>query len=277
MSVSVLDWVEYIEQYVGFVLPNAQYGWLVNAVDAVASELGIDMPKLYASLDDPDIRQKVIDAVLIPETRFFRNRAVMDFVASCYEAHIKKDDGTPFVVASVGCSTGQEIWSLAMALEYKRRAYATMYNNAPSDYELIGIDASTKSLAIAKEANYPHKVANEIPKEYHHNWKKHDKTWQLNAQLKQKATFVHCNVYSPEEFWEKFDYYVNEVSLVLCQNMLIYFRRYDQIDILNRLTGLVKEQGYLVLGAGEGWFWQSSTMTPLNNPQVHAWQKQSPQ
>lgn len=272
-AVSALDWVEYIEHHVGFVLPNSQHGWLVNAVGKVASELGMSMQELYNNLHHQDVRQKVIDAVLIPETRFFRNPAVMDFVVSCYEKHLHKADGTPFVVASIGCSTGQEVWSLAMVLEYKRKAYATFYNKVPAPYELIGIDASTKSLTLAKQAVYPERVQREIPKIYHHNWYKYEKIWQVNPRLKDTASFVHCNVFSADDFWEKLGHYAGKMSLVLSQNMLIYFRRYDQMDILDRLTELIKAQGYLVLGAGEGWFWRSSIMMPINNNQVHAWQK----
>lgn len=272
-AVSALDWVEYIENNVGFVLPNTQHGWLINAVDKVASELGMSVQELYNNLHHQDVRQKVIDAVLIPETRFFRNPAVMDFVANCYEKHLHKDDDTPFLVASIGCSTGQEVWSLAMVLEYKRRAYATFYNKVPAPYELIGVDASTTSLALAKQAVYPERVQREIPKTHHHNWQKHDKLWQVNQKLKDTAQFIHCNVFSPDDFWEKLGQYAGKLSLVLSQNMLIYFRRYDQMDILDRLSELIKAQGYLVLGAGEGWFWHSQAMTPLGNSQVHAWHK----
>lgn len=275
LAIDLVFWRRYIEQQIGFVLPMAQERWLVNAVLAVLKELMIDEQTLVDCLDDMTIRQKLIDAILIPETRFFRDKQVVDFVADAFGRHIcaHLDEPTPFVLASVGCSTGQELWSLAVALEYKRLAYAKLYNQTVADFELIGIDASVRSLTIAQSATYNERAFGQIPKPYRRFWKAYNKQWQIVPTLQKKAQFIKCNVFNEQEFETQLAHKMGALSLVLCQNMLIYFRRFDQQAILARMTTLIKPDGVLVLGAGEGLFWQQPSMKRLGNQMVNAWQK----
>lgn len=266
-------WVTYIQEQIGFVLPVAQYRWLVNAVGTVATEVGCTIQELYQRLNEGNIRQRVIDAVLIAETRFFRDRAVVEFVASSYEAHLRRNDGSEFLVASMGCSTGQEVWSLAMALEQKKLAYAKLNNCTPLDYRLLGIDASVRSLKIAQKACYTQRAFDQIPKLYHRFWRHEAEGWQLTQSLKDKGRFIHCNVFLDKEFEKQLAPYAQKISLLLCQNMLIYFRRPDQQKILTRFVGLLKKDAFLVLGAGECLFWHADDVKRLENTSVNVWQK----
>lgn len=273
--VNLVFWRRYIEQKIGFVLPTAQERWLVNAVLAVMKELDMDEETLVANLNDLSICQKLIDAILIPETRFFRDRQVVDYVADAFEKHLQAhlDNPIPFVVASIGCSTGQELWSLAVALEYKRTAYSKLYNRTVSDFELLGVDASQRSLTIAKTATYNERAFAQIPNPYRRFWRMTNEHWQIMPAIQKKAQFVNCNVYDEHEFYKKLSHHAQKLSLVLCQNMLIYFRRFDQKDILFRMTHLIKPDGLLVLGAGEGLFWQQPNMKRLSGITVNVWQK----
>lgn len=273
--VNLVFWSRYIEQKIGFVLPTAQERWLVNAVLAVMKELEMDEETLVANLDDLSICQKLIDAILIPETRFFRDKQVVDCVVEAFDKHLLAhlDNPIPFVVASIGCSTGQELWSLAVALEYKRSAYSKLYNQTVSDFELLGVDASVRSLKIARTATYNERAFSQIPKPYRRFWRMTYEHWQIMPSLQTKAQFINCNVYDEHEFQQKLSHHAQKLSLVLCQNMLIYFRRFDQRDILFRMTSLIKPDGFLVLGAGEGLFWQQPNMKRLSGTTVNVWQK----
>lgn len=275
--IDVKRWADYVEKQVGFVLPPAQYRWLANAVLSVATELGFDERMLYNSLQNPVIRQRLIDAVLIAETRFFRDVTTVDFVVNVFEQYLQQTHKPPFLLASIGCSTGQELWSLAMALEQKRIEYEAVHQQPANEFKIIGVDASSRALAIAKSASYSERLFLEIPKQYQHFWHPNQQMWQIHPALSDKAIFVKCNVFSDEEFWAKLSGYRQLMSLVLCQNMLIYFRRFDQRDILSRLVELIKPQGYLVLGAGEGLFWQPTHLHRLQTAdetiQINGWQK----
>lgn len=277
MQPALTHWIDYIEGQIGFVLPSTQQQWLVNAIVAVAHKAQMSTDELYRNLGDDTLRQQLIDAVLIPESRFFRSQDTFEFIGQQYEQYITKnsvncgkisEQALPsFLAISVGCSTGQEVWSLAMVLEDIAQKHSV-----PSNYELVGIDASSCSLAIAKAACYGERALNEIPPSHHRFIEPFDKGWQVKTALTKKASFFLCNVFAKESS-VLLSSYANKADIVLCQNMLIYFRQFDQRDILARLETLLKPQGYLLLGAGEGLFWRTNAMQRIVGNYVNLWQK----
>ncbi|HAR75733.1 MAG TPA: chemotaxis protein CheR, partial [Psychrobacter sp.] len=58
-----------------------------------------------------------------------------------------------------------------------------------------------------------------------------------------------------------------------CQNVLLYFRKFDQRDILARLSNQCALGGYIILAPGEALFWRPSNMRRIAHPQINAWQK----
>jgi chemotaxis methyl-accepting protein methylase len=62
-------------------------------------------------------------------------------------------------------------------------------------------------------------------------------------------------------------------NVIICQNMLLYFRKFDQRDILARLSEQCALEGYIVLAPGEALFWRPSNMRRIAHPQVNVWQK----
>lgn len=264
-------WLQYIERSVGFVLPSTQHRWLINAVMMVADRECIDPQVLYDSLDSSDrLKQRLIDEVLIAESRFFRDEVAAGFIADQYQklakqGVVKKDK--PFLVTSVGCSTGQEVWSIAMALlDVKQTAIQT-------PFAVVGVDASIKSLEMAIKAEYSPKSHLEIPDRYRQYIDKKDGHWQPIETLRSYVGFDVCNVFDDNAFEAFLSKQKTLSSVVICQNTLIYFRKFDQRDILARLERLLKPQGYLILGAGEGLFWQSDTLQKIAHPLINLWQK----
>lgn len=61
--------------------------------------------------------------------------------------------------------------------------------------------------------------------------------------------------------------------MIICQNVLLYFRKFDQRDILTRLAAQCALGGYIVLAPGEALFWRPSNMRRIAHPQINAWQK----
>lgn len=268
LSPKLDQWLWYIESKIGFVLPKAQHQWLINAINATAHEACCGTDALFALLDkDPKFSQLLIDRVLINESRFFRDQVALDFARRLYEEHIATQT-TPFLAMSVGCSTGQEVWSLALVL---KKAQESLGGN----FLILGLDASEQALSQARTATYPTATLAQVPKLYQSYTNKQGSMWQLDPILQQSVNFVNCNVFSQEDFGRAVGSY--EPILILCQNMLIYFRRFDQRDILERLGNRLALGGYLVLGAAEGLFWNPSWLVHQKHIQANAWQKQRTQ
>lgn len=279
-------WLMYIESEIGFILPKAQHQWLINAIFAVADKLNLTTSGLYQRVQYDDVAyQMLIDNVVIAETRFFRDKNSLTYIGELYEEHLNKQTTETFSVLSVGCSTGQEVWSIAMVLDSKKQFHQKLINNTKnlSQYQLFGVDVSQTSVMCAKTADYPARVKQEVPVVYQHYLTPIMLTeelgvqtvgWHIHEKLHEQTTFACCNVFDKHALLRLFEQSnVNKPKVIICQNMLIYFRRFDQRDILSRLVAWLDEGGYLILGAGDGLFWQHEQMQRVMHPMVNVWQK----
>ena len=87
-SFDVQQWRRYIEQEIGFVLPDVQLQWLINAIDHTASSYGLTAKTLWHRLPtNNEMRQQLLDSVLIHESRFFRYIPSINFVTEYAVQH----------------------------------------------------------------------------------------------------------------------------------------------------------------------------------------------
>lgn len=292
------QWQRYIEQEIGFILPNVQRKWLVNAVTQTALSYGLTILQLWQQLPiNHELRQQFLDKVLIHESRFFRHQPSIEFVTECALQHQRRqlandsnvnssDDigaNELFRIWSVGCASGQETWSLAMSLAAKQLTH----------YTILGTDVSEQALKKARLGQYdkrqqalipPHcqqfiqplrqasviealrfaPVATNTKQTIRNSVNAH---WQVMPILKQQVRFTLHNIINQEPPTPHLQ------QVIVCQNMLLYFRKFDQRDILARLSEQCALGGYIILAPGEALFWRPSNMRRIAHPQINAWQK----
>ena len=298
------QWQRYVECEIGFILPSIQSNWLENAVTQTALAYGLTTAQLWQQLPHNNaLRQQLLDKVLIHESRFFRHLPSIDFVTEYALQHQRQsliDGGAssnngnqdsnenndiepsePFRIWSVGCATGQEVWSLAMSLASKQLSY----------YEILGTDMSEQALATARLGRYDAREQSLIPlscqqfvqpllpktitKAVSIHGASTSKNvvnnshadWQIMPTLKSQVRFALHNIMDKKPPTP----YLQQV--IVCQNMLLYFRKFDQRDILARLSEQCALGGYIILAPGEALFWRPSNMRRIAHPQINAWQK----
>ncbi|WP_413501160.1 CheR family methyltransferase [Psychrobacter maritimus] len=300
------QWQRYIEQEIGFILPNVQRKWLVNAVTQTALSYGLTILQLWQQLPiNHELRQQFLDKVLIHESRFFRHQPSIEFVTECALQHQRRqlandsnvnsnvasnannsDDigaNELFRIWSVGCASGQETWSLAMSLAAKQLNH----------YTILGTDVSEQALRKARVGQYDNRQQALIPPHCQQfiqplrqasviealrfapvatNTKRTIKNsvnahWQVMLTLKQQVRFTLHNIINQEPPTPHLQ------QVIVCQNMLLYFRKFDQRDILARLSEQCALGGYIILAPGEALFWRPSNMRRIAHPQINAWQK----
>ena len=282
------QWRRYIEQEIGFVLPDIQLQWLINAIDHTASSHGLTVANLWSQLpSNNELRQQLLDKVLIHESRFFRHMPSIDFVTEYARQHQQDAANTDyssnelFRVWSVGCASGQETWSLAMSLASEQL----------SNYRILGTDVSQQAISNARLGQYDKRQQSLIPQHcqqfvqpLHVNSlvdepSLHDLFtikeaitstqvhWQVAPSLKPYVSFALHNVIEKKPPTPQLQH------VIICQNMLLYFRKFDQRDILARLSEQCVIGGYIILAPGEALFWRPSNMRRIAHPQVNVWQK----
>lgn len=266
-SLQMSQWRHYIERQIGFVLPDEQEQWLINAINDTAARHQLSALQLWEVLpSEPALNQALLDAVLIPESRFFRHKPSMQFVCEHAYEHqhqaIKTANPSPYRIWSVGCATGQEVWSLAMSL----RAQGI------GDYRITGSDVNQQALDQARMGQYDERQRRLIAPAYQRFVQPLATVglmpkWQVADELRDQVRFVWHNIFTQ-------DVPITHLQhLIVCQNMLIYFRQFDQRDILTRLAASCEFNGYIVLAPGEALFWRPKNMRRIVHPKVNAWQK----
>lgn len=270
-------WRRFIESEIGFVLPTEQLGWLVHAVEATARSNQLSIEALWQRMTmDPLLRQTLLDEVLILESRFFRHPPSLDFIVNLAKASTSnrhQSHHKPFRIWSLGCANGQEVWSLAMMLASK----------GIDQYHILGSDVSQKALTQAKSAQYEGRTRRFIPNAYQQflipmismpsvsrqnqtNDTLTDLTWQVSFKLQDHVSFIWHNIFCD-------DLPTGDQDVIICQNVLIYFRKFDQRDILTKLTQACAIGGHIILAPSEGLSWRPKNMRKVKHPLINAWQK----
>jgi chemotaxis protein methyltransferase CheR len=154
-------------------------------------------------------------------TRFFRNQAHFDALEHYVIPElmkIKKAAGnTAIKIRSAGCSTGEEPYSIAMLL--------SEILPPPWQFEIAAGDISPRSLATAKEGFYADSRI---------------------AGIKSKIRFDHQDL--------KNDSALQNMDIVFCRNVLIYFDEEARAALVNRLWNSMAAKSFLFIGNSETLF-----------------------
>ncbi len=191
---------------------------------------------------DPVERQRLVDAVTIQETHFFRNppqvRALRQTVLPGLADHAQQA-GRALRVWSAGCSTGEEPYSLAMLLrEVAPTARA----------DVLATDVSERALAAARRAVYGRRaVQMATPDQLGRFFVEHGNgTYGVRPAVSELVRFAHHNLVTDLP-----PYAEGEVDLVLCRNVTIYFGRDTTRELVRRFARVLRPGGFLFLGHSE--------------------------
>ena len=196
-------------------------------------------------------RQILLDAVTIQETHFFRNLPQIEALRRQVLPELVNHAASarrPLTIWSAGCSTGEEPFTLAMlALE----AVAT---RPQVPVRILGTDVSASALAVAGQAIYSGRTISLAEPGSAERW--FDPVGQGALRVKREVRDLvefrlHNLVTEPPPFS------FNEIDLLVCRNVTIYFARETTRQLVHRFHGVMREGAYLVLGHAET-LWQVS-------------------
>jgi chemotaxis protein methyltransferase CheR len=213
-----------------------------------------DVAAYLAGLSGPDgaaERQALLDEVTIPETHFFRNppqiRALRKYVLP--ELLRQAAAGKKLRIWSAGCSTGEEAYTVAILVRELLPA------SADWDVKVIATDVSTRALSAGKDARYSERAFVMTEALDLARWFVMDTdsgSWLVRDEVRELVEFRHHNlVHDPPPLDP------DQVDLILCRNVTIYFDRETTRRLMKRLHGRLRDGGYLFLGHAET-LWQIS-------------------
>ncbi len=241
-----------IEREAGIHLSPAKKALLAGRLAARLRGLGMTSFGAYyrhVLHDDAEELVQLIDAVCTNETHFFREphhfQLIAQELAPRWRTQAQEGRRARRVrVWSAGCSTGEEPYSLAMQLR------ASLPESEGWQLEVFASDLSTRVLARAQAAVYPVERIRDVPLEQRRRAFLRGTGPQLGKvkvvpELRQLVRFERLNLSAPS-------YPVPAgLDLVLCRNVLIYFRPELRRRVIAQLCAHLAPGGHLFLGHAE--------------------------
>lgn len=262
------DWRELLEQRTGMQLSGERRTFLRTSLAGRMRELGLSCYRDYYRLVTDRVSGglewiRLVDRLTVHETRFFRNPQAYDAVRRYLaEAGLRFDAGQHCDAWSVGCSTGEEPYSLAMVLHDVLGG-----QHAKAQFSVTGTDISLPVLARAREGRYPRRCLELVPDTYRQRYFEEvvSDSAQVGLDLRRRVCFAQANVL------ELRNAPIRDMQIIFCHNMLIYFRRWLRERILDELVSRLRPGGLLVIGLGEASAWSHADMSNWPAPGVQAW------
>lgn len=238
---------QFVFQQSGIKMPEIKKIMLQSRLQKRLRELRITSFKDYADYVFSPEGQKneiihMLDVVSTNKTDFYREPVHFDFLQD--EILPKYNNISNFKVWSAGCSSGEEPYTIAITLnEFKAE-------NPKLNYSILGTDISTQILQKAAKAVYKEERISNIPLNIKKNYflrskDPQNKTVRVIKELRNKIRFQRLN------FMDE-TYTISEIfDVIFCRNVLIYFNRETQEQVILRLCQKLKSGGYLFIGHSE--------------------------
>ncbi len=194
--------------------------------------------RMLAGGEHPDELQTMVDLLTTNETYFFREAKHFEFLR---DQIIGKRGGGPFRVWSAACSSGEEVYTLAMVL-------AENLPNTP--WEIVGSDISTQVLAKAATGHYSLARTEGIPPGFMSKYclkgvRSQAGTFLIAPELRKKTNFYQINLMHPV------DAEIGEFEVIFLRNVMIYFDPPTKAKVVHNLLPRLKSGGHLIIGHSE--------------------------
>ncbi|MBC2657658.1 chemotaxis protein CheR [Pseudomonas sp. MSSRFD41] len=207
-------------------------------------------------------QQALIEAVIVPETWFFRYPESFSTLVKLAAARLAQLKGLRGLrLLSLPCSTGEEPYSIAMAL--------LDGGLAPHQFKIDGLDVSPLSVERAKSAVYGKNSfrGHDIGFRERH-FVAEGERYRLSERVREQVRLQVGNVMDPGLLASEpaFDF-------VFCRNLLIYFDQPTQRQVFEVLKRLTHEEGVLFIGPAEGSLLGRLGMRSIGIPQSFAFRR----
>ncbi len=233
-----------LERRTGQRLAPTRRWTIETALKPLLRDLGVEtLDGLCVRLNGQDrtpLADRTVDAMLNNETSFFRDMAAFQHFAQdgLGLVHAARIERRRLRVWSAGCSTGQEAYSLSLAIAQQARF-------AGWDLGIFATDVSGDAIARARNGLFSHfEVQRGLPiSTLMRYFTQESEQWRISPALRAPITFLQHNLLSPPP--------PGRFDAILCRNVLLYFSDERRREVLARLRQAIAPDGVLMLGAGE--------------------------
>ena len=227
----------YIHQISGISLEDSKAYLIETRLNGLLDEFGCssyqELCMMAKSDSSKKIERKIIDAITTNETLFFRDETPFELLQykilpDLVDKKIENSsglNGSGIKIWSAACSTGQEVFSIAMVLKEVFKDI-DKYN-----IKLLGTDISDEAIAQASYGQYsPFEVERGLTREKLTKYfNPNGSTWKIKDEIRAMTNFKKINLMTPFPEVGKFD-------IIFCRNVAIYFNLEDRKEVFKKIS-----------------------------------------
>lgn len=230
-----------LREWIGLDATTIGMAAVARAVRGRMAALGVDDPDRFVALvrSDHAERDRLVEEVIVAESWFFRDRQVFDFVADFAVTLASLPGRTPVRILCAPCASGEEPYSVAMAL--------LDAGLTPGQFVIDAIDVSHAALDRARRGRYSANAFRNTDNSFRDRWFRVDgSTAVIDDAVRAGVRFAWANLLD-EDFGADRDRY----DVVFCRNLLIYLTAEARSRVERTVDRLLRPDGILILGAAE--------------------------
>ena len=209
-------------------------------------ERGLTSFRDYVRLVQADAveRGHMVVALTTNHTHFFRENHHFDHLRETVMPWLQdRARRQPVRIWSAGCSSGEEVYTVAMCLLGPNRAGSAWVRNA--DLKLLATDLSPPVVAAAQRGVYSPETVEPIPAPYRSTWMQPaGKDFQMADEVRSLVTARVLNLFDRWPMRQQYD-------VIFCRNVMIYFDDTAKAELEARFVDLLAPGGYLYIGHSE--------------------------
>jgi chemotaxis protein methyltransferase CheR len=238
----------------------ARFGWQTNAswrdtllaaIKSKADKLGLDeLSYSHMAIRSPGELEVLASLLCNSETRFFREseqfealmtRVLPDLISA-------RERERKLALWSAACSTGEEAYSLAIALS------ETLPAGESWKTSLLATDLRGPAIISASQGCYPSSAIRLVDPHLRNGYfvkadmNGRERTYNVIPTVRRMIAFRRANIYDAS-FWKNLD---RQFDLILCNNLLLYFHALAVRQTVDRFAKVLKSGGVLMVMKNEG-------------------------
>lgn len=190
---------------------------------------------------DPEEVDTLFRGLLIGVTRFFRDQEVFDVLKRDILPTILQNKPLDYCIRVwvPGCSTGEEVYSIAITIaEYMKKTKNHYY------VQIFGTDIDRRALTVARNGNYADSIMHDVSEEQLKRFFiKEKNSYKIKKEIRSMVVFGEQNLIKDPPF--------TKVDIISCRNLLIYLTVKLQKKVLPIFHYSLKPKGMLLLGMSE--------------------------
>lgn len=239
---------DYVNRFCGIYFADDSAYIVERRLRERLRELGIsDFPEYYRYLRYHPNAESELEAaaevLTTNETYFFREayqlRAFTDEILPLVRARALSRGARRIDVWSAGCSSGEEVYTIAMLIEA-----SGMFEGW--DVRVFGNDISRRVLRKARDATYQSASFRAMIPDYEQFFISTEHGRQVHPRIRSMCHFGHLNLMN-----DRRSAIVGTVDVTFCRNVLIYFDDTSRQKVLDTIYQRLHRGGYLLLGHSE--------------------------